>query len=161
LEFAGMKEGIAEEAPTVVVGAAVSKTAELLAPRAARQNAAIEFNPAELEVDVQLPESQLRQIFLNLFLNALDAMSSDGTIRIGMIERNAHHVRLFVEDTGPGVSAAAASKIFDPFFTSKPHGTGLGLAIVARILIGHGGQIVLAKNASPGARFEITMPAAR
>ena len=102
---------------------------------------------------------QLKQAFLNLMLNACDAMPSGG--RIGVVaSRSAldkHSVRVIIRDSGGGIPAEMLPKIFNPFFTTKRHGTGLGLAIVNRIVTNHGGRIE-AGNHGEGAEFTIILP---
>ncbi len=102
---------------------------------------------------------QLKQAFLNLMLNACDAMPSGG--RIGVVaSRSAldkHSVRVIIRDSGGGIPVEMLPKIFNPFFTTKRHGTGLGLAIVNRIVTNHGGRIE-AGNHGEGAEFTIILP---
>ena len=105
---------------------------------------------------------QAREIFLNLFVNAAQAMAGRG--RLSVVTRSAGDaVEVLVSDTGPGVPAGLAGQIFEPFFTTKAshHGTGLGLAISAEIAREHGGSIELRQNASEGASFCVTLPKGR
>jgi signal transduction histidine kinase len=102
----------------------------------------------------------LSQVFVNLFNNSIDALDEQpGTIEI-FAKQNNKQVIIQINDTGSGISDRLADKIFDPFFTTKgkARGTGLGLSIVKGIIEKHDGTIVLAKNATPGASFEITFP---
>jgi signal transduction histidine kinase len=100
---------------------------------------------------------QLRQMFLNLVLNSVRAMSDEG----GVLELTAFEggdwVVLEVADTGPGVPAELAESIFDPFFTTHADGTGLGLSIVHQIVQVHEGTIDLVSQ-DKGARFRIVLP---
>jgi len=102
---------------------------------------------------------QLKQVFLNLLLNACEAMPNGGTIKISAqkLFLGKHFVTVSISDTGGGIQPNILFKIFNPFFTTKPHGTGLGLAIVNRILLNHGGTIE-ATNEGAGAVFKITLP---
>jgi signal transduction histidine kinase len=104
---------------------------------------------------------QLKQVFLNLILNACETMPGGGQISVHVEslpqERKAVLVR--VSDTGGGIPPEMLSQIFNPFFTTKRHGTGLGLAIVNRILLNHNGRVEAANNAS-GAVFSVTLPLA-
>jgi signal transduction histidine kinase len=101
---------------------------------------------------------QLKQVFMNLILNAVDAMQDGGTLTMKtLFDTAAQVVRVEISDTGKGISAAAMDKMFHPFFTTKPKGTGLGLAISKRLVEDHGGRISIDKNASGGATFKISL----
>ncbi len=104
---------------------------------------------------------QIKQIFLNLILNACEAMPDGGTLRVSLqkVSLDKKCILVSIQDSGGGISADMLPKIFNPFFTTKPHGTGLGLAIVNRILLNHGGSIE-AKNEDNGALFTVTLPQA-
>jgi signal transduction histidine kinase len=103
-------------------------------------------------------EARLRQVLLNLVMNAAEATSGSGRVRVeGAPEGSA--VRLSVIDDGPGVDAAAAARLFEPFSTSKPGGTGLGLALARKIVEEHGGTLQM-RPVPSGARFDILLPSA-
>ena len=107
--------------------------------------------------------AQLRQLFLNLFLNSLDAMKDGGTltIRMASIDRGAGQqvLSIQVNDTGSGIPADALGKVFDPFFTTKASGTGLGLAICRGIVDSHKGTIRAQNNKDrPGATITVELP---
>lgn len=102
---------------------------------------------------------QLKQVFLNLMLNACDAMPSGGRLTVSLndatLDKKAATVS--IQDTGGGIPADILPRIFSPFFTTKHHGTGLGLAIANRIAINHFGSIE-AENSEVGATFKVTLP---
>ncbi|MDD5286208.1 MAG: ATP-binding protein [Desulfuromonadaceae bacterium] len=102
---------------------------------------------------------QLKQVFLNLILNACDAMSDGGrlTISVSSASPENNSVIVSIEDTGGGIAQEMLSKIFNPFFTTKSTGTGLGLAIVNRIVLNHFGTI-RADNTELGALFSVMLP---
>ena len=103
----------------------------------------------------------MRQAFLNLLINAVEAMAEKGklTVKVDRVmERGAEHVRIIVEDSGPGIPAAQMAKIFVPFFTTKSNGTGLGLPLVQKAVIAHNGRIEVQNIELHGARFIITLP---
>jgi len=104
---------------------------------------------------------QLKQVFLNLILNACEVMPDGGCISVYVerLLRNKPAVMIRIKDTGGGIPPGMLSQIFNPFFTTKRHGTGLGLAIVNRILLNHNGRIE-ASNDGPGAVFTVTLPLA-
>ena len=102
---------------------------------------------------------QLKQVFLNLMLNACEVMPDGGDIEVTVRPAPSadNSVQISIKDTGGGIPADMLSKIFNPFFTTKRHGTGLGLAIVNRILMNHNGSITAA-NEGKGAVFTVTLP---
>ena len=106
-----------------------------------------------------MDENQIKQALLNLYLNALQAMPSGGTLTIAVdpdYERNS--VRLKITDTGKGISPDDLKRIFDPFFTTRPEGTGLGLAITRRILENHGAAVEVDSVADHGTTLRIYFP---
>ena len=112
--------------------------------------------------------AQLRQVILNLTLNARDAMPQGGTITIStnakfMPASRDRAVSLIVEDTGLGMDAETRAHLFEPFFTTKEagHGTGLGLATVDRIVKEAGGRIEVESESGRGTRIEIFLPVMR
>jgi signal transduction histidine kinase len=93
----------------------------------------------------------LRQVFLNVILNAIDAMPQAGTLTVRTVGGSTVAL-VEVQDSGAGIPAAIRARLFEPFFTSKPAGTGLGLAISAQIVTQHGGRSrsrVLRDRAAP------------
>ena len=100
----------------------------------------------------------LQQVVLNLVINARDVVGAGGFIGIGTAP-DGDRVRLWVEDSGPGMSAAVAARIFEPFFTTKgEHGTGLGLSTVQAIVQEAGGEISVTTAPGEGARFDVWLP---
>ncbi len=114
------------------------------------------------------PEA-LRQVALNLLLNAAEVMPDGGTLTIKCragnaecgVRNEAESVEVEFEDTGPGISSEDLPKIFDPFFTTKPAGTGLGLSIVHQLLERQGGGIRVESRIGKGTRITVTLPAER
>jgi two-component system sensor histidine kinase PilS (NtrC family) len=123
-----------------------------------------------LEVEIHLEPTvridgnrrQIQQILWNLLLNAAQAMSDRGTIRVEAEEARSSlgvtSVVWRVQDTGKGIAPENLTKVFDPFYTSRQGGTGLGLAIVHRIVENHGGRIHVRSEVGKGSVFEIEMP---
>jgi signal transduction histidine kinase len=101
--------------------------------------------------------AQLRQVFVNLLTNAVEAVSPAGEVRVqgGQAEDG---VVITVEDSGPGVDATTARRLFEPLITTKEKGVGLGLALVKRIVERHGGTIDYEPRAGGGARFVVRLP---
>ncbi len=106
---------------------------------------------------VAVDADMLHQAMLNLLLNALQAMDSDGRLEI-CIKGLDQHVQIEIVDSGPGIDNAIIEKIWDPFFTNKEKGTGLGLGIVQNIIEAHNGEIRLENAVFGGARVLITLP---
>jgi two-component system NtrC family sensor kinase len=100
---------------------------------------------------------QLRQVFLNLILNAIDAMPQGGTLTVRTLA-GASVVVTEIEDSGVGIPDDIRLRLFEPFFTNKPNGTGLGLSISAHIVTQHGGQIEVDSVAGQGSTFRIVLP---
>ncbi len=117
-------------------------------------------NYAENSPTVFADRDQLQQVFLNLFLNARDAMPDGGDLRIETFN-GSDEIKIEIADSGTGIEDANLKQIFDPFFTTKPagKGTGLGLAVCYGIITAHGGRIEAATNAANGTTFFITLPA--
>ena len=102
---------------------------------------------------------QLKQVFLNLLMNAVHAMPEGGTVTVDA-EKQAKIARIRVCDTGIGMSAEVLKRIFEPFYTTRREGTGLGLAIVRKIVEQHGGTIEASSTPGHGTCFTITWPLA-
>ncbi len=104
--------------------------------------------------------SELREVFVNLIVNALDAMPEGGQLLI-TCARNGEHVRLLFSDTGMGMAEDVRARIFEPFYTTKgAHGTGLGLAVSYGIIERHQGHINVESEPGGGTTFEIDLPLA-
>ena len=106
---------------------------------------------------------QIQQILWNLLLNAVQAMTGEGEIRIEAEKKKSDEngtgwVVIRVQDTGKGIPSENVEKIFDPFFTTREGGTGLGLAVVYRIVESHGGKIHAKSDGAKGALFQIELP---
>jgi two-component system sensor histidine kinase HydH len=115
---------------------------------------------------------QLEQAFVNLFLNAVEAMGTSGSLTVATEvvpalppvaaapePNNQPKVRVTIADTGVGVPPENISRLFEPFFTTKNHGTGLGLPITRRILQEHHGDITVQSQVDKGTTFRILLPA--
>jgi len=109
--------------------------------------------------DIYADADQLQQVFLNLFLNARDAMPNGGTLCISS-KQSEDEIVFRISDSGVGISEAAANMIFDPFFTTKSagKGTGLGLAVCYGIIMAHGGTIRAEPNHPTGTTFLVSLP---
>jgi two-component system NtrC family sensor kinase len=120
------------------------------------------------QLELQLPpvvadRSQFQQVFINILMNAVQAMNERGAITIATRRAGAGDtVEVAISDTGHGIPPEAIGRIFDPFFTTKEngHGTGLGLSIAYGIVTSHGGSITVQSEVGKGSTFTIRMPAA-
>jgi len=100
---------------------------------------------------------QLKQVILNLVLNAMEAMPQGGDLTI-TVEDTETGVSITVEDTGTGMDSQTVARIFEPFYSTKEDGTGLGLAVSYGIVEGHGGQIHVESSPGQGSRFTVWLP---
>lgn len=126
-------------------------------------NITISFSGNDRAWPVSGDAHQLKQVFLNLILNACDVMPEGGRLSLtGAVSNSSKdkkNIIISIEDTGGGVQKEMLPQIFNPFFTTKNHGTGLGLAIANRIILNHFGTIEV-HNTGMGAAFTITLPLA-
>ena len=108
---------------------------------------------------VHADEDQLQQVFLNLFLNARDAMPDGGTLTITVGQTGGNAI-VEIADNGTGIDIEDVNQVFDPFFTTKPtgKGTGLGLAVCYGIVTAHGGRIEHKDNTPTGTIFTVSLP---
>ena len=143
-------------------------------PEAKKYNVVIETEIRDGISDVMMDSDQMQQVFLNLIINAIQAMPGGGALKIvisetekdsdevdcRVTERLAGEKILIIRfrDTGTGIEPEYIESIFDPFFTRKSKGTGLGLAISQRIVQEHGGEIAVASEVGKGSEFTIYLP---
>lgn len=123
-----------------------------------------DFDPELLRV--RADSSQLQQVFLNMIVNAADAMEGKGSLTLttrNMSGDDQDFVEVEFKDTGPGISQENLEKLFEPFFTTKPvgKGTGLGLAVSHGIIQEHGGKIAVKTRLNEGSTFTIRLPGQR
>jgi signal transduction histidine kinase len=145
----------AERRPTELV-AAVRRVFDLLRPRADKQRVELVLT-ADREVTLTADEGQVRQVLVNLGLNALDAMPRGGTLTV-TVRRTKSGAEVEVADTGPGIAPAMRPRLFQPFASGKDTGLGLGLVISRRIVEDHGGSLGAADRIGGGASFFIHLP---
>ncbi|MBW1916708.1 MAG: PAS domain S-box protein [Deltaproteobacteria bacterium] len=137
--------------------AIIHDVAEMMEPSFKEQE--VEFSlqqPSEVPI-FSFDSGQLRQVFLNLFKNALEAMPTGGELRV-QVETVDHDLHLIVADTGQGIPPQVQKELFNPFFTTKDKGTGLGLAISRQIIEQHQGDITIESEVRRGTRCIIRLP---
>jgi PAS domain S-box-containing protein len=125
----------------------------------------VETYPPQLP-KIKVDKNQMHQVFLNLFLNAIQAMPNGGELKIEVspeISRSQDgskkkFIKIVISDTGTGIPTNIVQKIFDPFFTTKPRGIGLGLSITYQIIKKHGGNIKVESQLERGTSFMISLP---
>ena len=141
---------------TFLLGQLVDEVHASLAPQLDAQHICVTTSiPSGLTISAD--REMLRRALLNLFLNALDAMSTGGVLQIKVV-KSPSAIQLEVADNGTGISNEHVGRLFEPFFTTKGGGTGLGLAIVERIATTHGGTITARRNDDRGAAFTLSIP---
>jgi len=130
----------------------------LVEQEAAAKKNEIQLNLASGSVKADVDPDRLTQCFLNLFLNAMQAIESGGRLTVSSSTGVNGYVAIDIKDSGSGIAAEDLSKIFDPYFTTKPKGTGLGLAIVHKVIEAHEGQIRVRSTIGQGTVFSIVLP---
>ena len=147
----------------------LEESLRLVWTKARGQSVAVTYGPPPSSVQVLGDAVHLKQIFLNLLLNALQAMPDGGTLEVRVdaqtlpvgVGKEKAWARVLIADTGCGIPAQNLEKIFDPFFTSKPGGTGLGLTISYNIAQQHGGELEIYSDGARGATAELRLPLVR
>jgi PAS domain S-box-containing protein len=135
----------------------VEKTLELLKPELANRNLHVKTRLARQIPLTPIDATQIQQVLVNLIKNAMQAMTTAGTLSIQTGE-GSEAVWVSVTDTGGGIPEEQLNRIFEPFFTTKKKGTGLGLMIVQRIVRAHGGHIEVESQVGRGTTFRIWLP---
>jgi PAS domain S-box-containing protein len=135
----------------------VQKTLDLLQPELDNRGLNVRIRLARQLPVTPIDPTQIQQVLVNLIKNALQAMTTDGTLTLQTGE-GADGVWVSVADTGGGIPQEEINRIFEPFYTTKKKGTGLGLMIVQRIVRAHGGRIELESQVGRGTTFRIWLP---
>jgi len=115
----------------------------------------------ERPVAVDGNPTQLRQVFLNIAQNAVEAMQAEGRLTITLSVQQQGPVEICFEDTGPGIPPDKVARIFEPFYTDKAGGVGMGLAICMRIITAHDGMIQVGSRTGGGTSMTVRLPAAK
>jgi len=155
LNFARPKELVRER---IVLAQLLDEGVTLIQPALGQHH--IELKQVRNEVAehvVEVDPDQMKQVILNILLNAIDAQGEGGVILLEGVLQDGF-VGFAVSDEGSGISPDALPYIYDPFFTTKEKGTGLGLSVVHRILDQHGGKIATSNRSGRGVRVEILLP---
>lgn len=155
LRFSRGKKGKA--AQTEPLSEVVKRVSTLLDRHLRGKEISLQLKGLDLAKDFLIDGSRISQVFLNILLNAIDAVARQGKIRIEVM-KTAGGYTVEVSDNGPGIPETEREKIFEPFVSGKEGGTGLGLVITRKIVTSYGGTITLEKSDLGGACFRIFLP---
>jgi C4-dicarboxylate-specific signal transduction histidine kinase len=153
----------APQSEPIDVDDVVRETVALLSGETTRHAVSIRTSLATGLPQIQADRVQLQQVLMNLILNGIDAMESvvgAREITIASQMNDEAQIMISVADAGAGLAPELAEKLFDTFFTTKPHGTGMGLSISRSIISAHGGRLWAEPNEPRGALFRFTLPTA-
>lgn len=141
------------------LNALVRGTLDSLRPQKLFKGVDVRFTPAPQLPPVSGDADRLRQVLVNLALNAAQAMNAQGRLEVSL-RRQGPVVQIMVADSGPGIGEGLRERIFEPFFSTKPRGegTGLGLSVCRRLIEENGGQLTAAAASGGGAEFCIELP---
>jgi two-component system, sporulation sensor kinase C len=129
----------------------------LISSEANMKSIQLTLQPSPHPIWVYGEENRLKQVFINIIKNAIEAMETGGRIKVYLDEQN-DFVSIFVKDNGPGIPKEILGMIGQPFYTSKEKGTGLGLTICFKIIENHKGKIHISSEAGQGTTFEVILP---
>jgi signal transduction histidine kinase len=139
------------------IGLLLESVAKLSSQTATMAKVAIRVENVEPLPPISVDPEQIKQVLLNLVINAVQATPEGGQITL-RADLEGNWVRVEVEDEGIGIPPGDMERVFDPFFTTRSCGTGLGLSIAYQIVSQHGGQIAARTNPQRGMTFSVTMP---
>jgi two-component system, sporulation sensor kinase A len=138
----------------------IGKTIELLSPQAHLHNIQFHFDAEDSSVFIKCENNQIRQVFVNIFKNAIEAMPHGGRIDVSVRKSDEGKCLISVQDQGCGIPEDLLHRIGEPFYTLKEKGTGLGLMICHKIIKQHNGSIAYKSKLQEGTRIEIALPLA-
>ena len=160
----GCMQALVKKAPPrkdqVEINGVIRETIELIRGKAMKNGVSIQADLANDLPILQGVRVQLQQVFLNLIINAIEAMSNvnEGARELLVATSRAEaRVLVTVQDSGPGLTPEALEHVFDPFYTTKPNGLGLGLSICRSIIEAHGERLWASANERCGATFHFTL----
>jgi two-component system sensor histidine kinase HydH len=135
----------------------VEKNLLFLSPELEKRKIEVHHNLDGKSLLLMADHSLLYRAFLNVFINASQAIQDGGRIDV-TVREEPDHIRVMVEDSGEGIDLDSMKKVFNPFFTTKEKGSGLGLPIVQKIIEAHRGTISIESTEGKGTRVEISLP---
>ena len=159
-DLLALGKSAATERRSVELGPILEPIARLMDSTARKRGVEIVAHIQANVPSVRADPDQMKQIVLNLVLNAIDASPEGGRVMIGLRTPRVGHDRVILEvrDGGAGIAPEKLKTIFHPFFTTKETGTGLGLALVHQMVVEHGGEIVVESELGRGSVFRVTLP---
>jgi two-component system, NtrC family, sensor histidine kinase HydH len=137
----------------------VDHSLKMVEAQASGKDIRIEKDPGEQDLQAWIDEDRISQVLLNLYLNAFDAMTPGGLLKVSLSSSGKGTIQITVTDTGRGIHPKDLPHVYDPYFTTKSSGTGLGLAIVHRIIEAHDGHISISSEEGKGTAVVILLPA--
>lgn len=146
----------------VILNELVQETVDFVRRRGEQQGVHIEYTGPQVEHQLLGDRQQLRQVLLNLLLNAIDAQPRGGQVRVGLEPQQLNGKPEFlirISDEGPGLPVELGDRIFEPFVTTKETGIGIGLTLSRRIVESHGGSLEAESLRPSGAEFRMLLPA--
>lgn len=154
LRFAGKLELRKE---TVDLNRILEELADFFAPQAQLSRVQLRLKPAANPLLVELDPRLIKQVILNLMINALQAMQNGGELILSA-SKSGDYAVVDVIDTGSGIPPEVIDKIFTAYYSTKKGGTGLGLAMAQRTAHEHGGQLTVSSEIGKGSNFRLTLP---
>ena len=133
---------------------------ELMKEELAARKIDVQLTVPVMSCEIEADTKRLKEVFLNMIMNAMQAMPQGGTLRVSLGPAANDHLEVKVQDTGLGIPEEKREKIFEPFYTTKNGGMGLGLSICRKIVESHGGRITAEGRVDKGATFIIRLPIA-
>jgi len=159
LQFArGAGEGIAADARGAVA-ATLAATLDLLEAEFRERKVEVVREPAFAEATVRLDDGSLKQVWLNLLQNALEASPDGGRIRVAIAVEGGR-ARVTIADEGAGIPPDVLARVGEPFFTTRAQGTGLGLHLSRQLVQGAGGTLELSSRPGAGTTLQVALPLA-
>lgn len=154
LEFASLEPKRKEE---VKIASFLNRTVDQIKNEFSKQNITIQLETDEDLPEVKINPAGIKQVIINLLMNAKEAIGQDGYIKI-QLRNFKDYVNIEVEDNGKGIKKKDLKQIFTPFYSTKPKGSGLGLYVVKKIIEEHQGNISIGSEAGKGTKVKIKLP---
>jgi signal transduction histidine kinase len=143
---------------TVHVHDLMDRSLRLLQQQIGAKTISLQRNYQAAPDTVRGDDAQLQQVFMNLLLNSIEAMDTNGVLTVSTEITGGKQMRIQIQDTGAGIAPENQARLFEPFFTTKINGTGLGLAISKRIALEHEGVIEVRSETAGGSTFTLSLP---
>jgi signal transduction histidine kinase len=136
----------------------IKNVLSLLTFEARKKHVRMHFESCEEIIQVECDEDRIKQVFLNLVKNGIEAMPNGGDLYVSLQVQNKN-VQISIQDTGIGISQEKLKKIGEPFYTTKENGNGLGLMVSFKIIESHNGKVYIESEENKGTTFNVVLPA--